>query len=368
MSEPTIEEAKTFGKLSYHEKAAIILKALGREVSASILCNLPDHEIEQLSVEIAFLKHIDSETEIQVLREFYSMLQASEYISEGDFNLAKEVLETSLGKVQAEAMLKKIQAFQNPGGFKLHKDVDHILLLELIRNENPRTIAYILSQLTPGKAKQVLDHLPEDIQTDIIMHLATFKKILSPEVIRELDSVIDIQLNEDISENFLTSDGVKTLASILSHVDSGTKKSILSNLEMENPEITSSIKNYLFEFEELLFFDDNSIQLILNEVDTEELSIALKAASDELRNKIFKNLAIMIQGEMDYTVPVRLSVIEEIQKRTLEVVRRLMDYATPVRLSVIEKAQKHIVEVFCRLVEEKQIVNVPAIRNFKALA
>ena len=262
MSEPTIEKAKTFGKLSSREKAAIIINAMRGEVSASIMRNLPDHEIEQLSVEIAFLKHIDSETEMQVLREFFSMLQASEYISEGDFDLAKE----------------------------------------------------------------------------------------------------------DISGNLLTSDGVKASASILSHVDSGTKKPIPGNLEMENTELTSGVENNLFEFEDLLFFDDNSIQLILNEIDTEELSISLKAASDELRNKIFVNLATIIQEETDYTFPVRLSVIEEAQKRTLAFVLRLMDYAAPLRLSVIEKAQQHIVDVLCRLVEEKQIVNIPTIRNFKTLA
>ena len=262
MSEPTKEEAKIFGKLSSREKAAIILKALGREVFASIMRNLPDHEIEQLSVEIAFLKPIDSETEMHVLSEFYSMLQASEHISEGDFDLAKE----------------------------------------------------------------------------------------------------------DISGNLLTSDCVKASTSIHSNVGSGTKKLISDSLEKENTELTSSIKNFLFEFEDMLFFDDNSIQLILNKVDTKELSIALKAASDELRNKIFVNLAAMIQEETKYTFPVRLSVIEEAQKRTLAIVHRLLDYAAPLRLNIIEKAQQHIVEVFSRLVEEKQIVNVPAFRNFKAFA
>ena len=121
--------------------------------------------------------------------------------------------------------------------------------------------------------------------------------------------------------------GVKSLASILNLVDRSTEKSILGNLEMENPELTSNIKNLMFVFEDLLILDDRGIQLILKEVDTKELAVALKAASEELKQKIFKNVServsTMIQEEMDYAGPMRLSVVEEAQQRIVEVVRRL---------------------------------------------
>ncbi len=326
MLEPTRSTFKSLDELSNREKAAIVLISMGKEVSAQVLRYLPEQEIESLSTEIARMQNINPKTEMEVLKEYYSMMQASEYINEGGLDFARDVLENSVGKTRAESILKKIQEALNPGGFELLKDVDPIHLLEFIRNEHPQTIALILSQLNPGQAAQVLSQLPEDIQTDVAMRIATMEKI-SPEVIREIESVLDVHLKEVISGNLSASGGVKAIASILNIVDRGTEKSILSNLEMENPELASSIKNLMFVFEDLLVLDDRGIQLILKEVDTKELAIALKAASDELKDKIFRNVservATMIQEEMEYAGPMRLSVVEEAQQRIVEIVRRL---------------------------------------------
>ena len=311
MLEPTRTASKTTEELSSNEKAAIILIAMGKEISAQIMRHLSEPEIEKLSTEIAKVENIDSRTEIAVLNEFFSMLKASEYISEGGVNYAQELLEESLGKNRADGIMKKIQSTLNPKGFSLLKDVDPIHLLEFIRNEHPQTIALILSQLTPPQASQVLGQLPEDVQTDVAMRIATMEKI-SPEV---------------ISGNLSASGGVKAVASILNLVDRSTEKSILGNMEMENPELTSNIKSLMFVFEDLLILDDKSIQMILKEVDTKELAIALKAASDELKDMIFKNVsdrvAEMIKEEMEYAGPIRLSVVEEAQQRIVEVVRKL---------------------------------------------
>ncbi len=324
MLEPTRASDKATEDLKSSEKAAIILIAMGKEISAQVMRHLSDREIEKLSTEIAKVENIDSKTEMAVLNEFLSMLKASEYISEGGIDYAKEVLEQSVGKTRADTIMKKIQSTLNPKGFSLLKDVDPIHLLEFIRNEHPQTIALILSQLTPGQASQVLSQLPEDIQTDVAMRVATMEKI-SPEVINEIESVLDIHLKEVISGNLAASGGVKAVASILNLVDRATEKSILGNMEMENPELTSNIKNLVFE--DLLILEDKAIQRILKEVDTKELATALKAASEELKEKIFKNVSErvseMIKEEMEYTGPVRLSVVEETQQRIVEIVRRL---------------------------------------------
>lgn len=326
MLEPTGAATKTSEKLSSNEKAAIIFIAMGKEVSAQIMRHLSEPEIERLSTEIVKVENIDSKTEVAVLNEFYSMLRASEYISEGGLDYAKEVLEESFGKNRANEIINRIHDTLNPKGFSLLKDVDPIHLLEFIRSEHPQTIALILSQLNPAQASQVLGQLPEDIQTDVAMRIATMEKI-SPEVISEIESVLDIHLKEVISGNLAASGGIKAVASILNLVDRATEKSILGNMEMENPELTSTIKNLMFVFEDLLILEDKSIQLILKEVDTKELSVSLKAASDELKEKIFKNVSErvseMIKEEMEYAGPVRLSVVEEAQQRIVEIVRRL---------------------------------------------
>jgi flagellar motor switch protein FliG len=326
MLEPTRAVSRTLDDLSNYEKAAIVLIAMGREMSAQVMRHLSETEIERLSTQIALVENIDSRTEMAVLQEFFSMLKASEYVSEGGINYAKDVLEASLGKTRAESIIRKIQETLHPSGFSLLKDVDPIHLLEFIRNEHPQTIALILSQLNPAQAAGVLGQLPEDVQTDVAMRIATMEKI-TPEVIHEVESVLDVHLKEVISGNLSASGGIKAVASILNLVDRSTEKSILGNMEMENPELTSNIKNLMFVFEDLLILDDKSIQMILKEVDTKELAVALKAASDELKEKIFKNVservAEMIKEEMDYAGPIRLSVVEEAQQRIVEVVRRL---------------------------------------------
>ena len=326
MLEPTRAESKTIEELTNIEKAGIVFIALGRDISGQVMRHIPEKEIEVLTTAIARMRNIDQNVELEVLREFLSALQASEFINEGGIDFARDVLEDSLGKARADDMLNRIQQALNPTGFSLLKDVDPIHLLEFIRTEHPQTIALILSQLNPGQASQVLSQLPEDVQTDVAMRIATMEKI-SPEVIREIESVLDIHLKEVISGNLSASGGVKAIASILNLVDRSTEKSILGNLEMENPELSSNIKNLMFVFEDLIVLDDRSIQLVLKEVDIKELAVALKASSDELKEKIFRNVSDrvseMIQEEMEYAGPTRLSVVEESQQRIVEVIRRL---------------------------------------------
>ncbi|HDY88387.1 MAG TPA: flagellar motor switch protein FliG [bacterium] len=328
MLEPTRATSKSIEELTNKEKAAIILISMGKETSAQIMRHLSEPEIEKLTTEIARVENIDSKLEMAVLNEFLAMLQASEYISEGGADYAREILEESLGKNRADGIMKKVSESLNPTGFSLLKDVDPIHLLEFIRNEHPQTIALILSQLNPSQASAVLGQLPEDVQTDVAMRIATMEKI-SPEIISEIESVMDVQLKEVISGNLSASGGVKAVAEILNLVDRSTEKAIVSNMEMENPELASNIKNLMFVFDDILILDDKAIQLILKEVDTKELAVALKAATDELKDKIFKNISErveqMIKEEMEYAGPTRLSVVEEAQTRIVEIVRRLED-------------------------------------------
>ena len=326
MLEPTRTDSKTYDELTNTEKAAVVLISMGRELSGQVMRSLPEEDVERITLSIARLQNINRDVELMVLKDYYDAVVAQEYINEGGIDFAREVLEDSLGKARADDMLKRILDALNPTGFNLLKNVDPTHLLEFIRNEHPQTIALILSQLQPGQAAQVLSQLPEDIQTDVSMRVATMEKI-SPEVIREIESVLDIHLKEVISGNLSATGGVTAVASILNLVDRATEKSILGNLEMENPELTSNIKNLMFVFEDLMILADRSIQLVLKEVDIKELAVGLKAASDDLKNKIFSNVsdrvASMIKEEMEYLGPTRLSVVEEAQQRIVEIVRRL---------------------------------------------
>jgi len=290
MHKPNKAESKKANALTSLEKAAFILKALGIELSASIMSHLPYHEYKKLIAEIACNTHVDSETELRILREFYTILQALKYISEDNFELAKEVLETSFEKTEAENTFNKLLADLDSNYFCSNKYV-------------------------------------------------------------ETDSIS-------------AANGFQTLASILNHVDFKTKNTILNNLEKENPDLNSNNKNSMFVFEDLLFLDDFCIQLILEKVNIRELSTALKASSDELKNKIYINYATLIQKNMNFKGPIRLSAFDEIQNSIFESGHRLFDIAGPLRLSVIEEAQKHVLEVFHDLVG-KQIIDI--IRDSKKI-
>lgn len=281
MHKPNKAELKKANELLSFEKAAFILKALGIELSASIMSHLPYYEYKKLITEIAYNTHVDSEIELRILREFYTILQALKYISEDDFELAKGVLETSFEKTEAENTFNKLLADLDSNCFFSNKYV-------------------------------------------------------------ETDSIS-------------ATNGFKILASILNHVDFKTKNTILNNLEKENPDLNSNNTKSMFVFEDLLFLDDFYIQVILEKVNIRELSTALKASSDELKNKIYINYTTLIQKNMNYEGPIRLSVFDEILHNIFESVNRLFYLAGPLRLSVIEEAQKHVLEVFHDLVGKQMI-------------
>ncbi|MFC1509305.1 FliG C-terminal domain-containing protein [Candidatus Omnitrophota bacterium] len=270
--------------LTAHEKAAIIIKTLGKENALSVLSYLPDDERELLMAEIARTKHIDSETELHILKELDTLLQEHGDNPGSEFDDVKSFFETTLGKAQADIILGKIRSQLKYGDGVQRKDFD------------------------------------SDSQT--------------------------------------ASGNVRSLASILNHVDSEIKQTILENLENENPEFTSHIKNCMLKFEDLFLLDDNSIQRILEVINISELSVALKVASDELKDKIINNMATVIQKDITYPSPLGLSELEEMQQGIIEIVSRNINHVGPLHLNVIEEAQQRIVEVLHRLVEKQLIVTV----------
>ncbi len=326
-------------------KAAIVFVAMGKEAAAEVMSYLSEEEIEKITVEIARLKDISAGVEEVVLKEFHEMLLAHEYITEGGVDYARELLEESVGIEKADEILRRIHSTLHPSGFGLLKDVDPSHLLEFIRNEHPQTISFILSQLEPIQGASVLSQLPEEVQADVAIRIATMEKIY-PEVIHEIEGVMDTQLKAVMSGNLSTSGGIKATSEILNLVDRSTEKSILGNMEMENPELAASIKNLMFVFEDLLLLDDRAIQTVLKEIDSKELSVALKAASDDLKEKLFKNLservATMIKEEMEFAGPVRLSIVEEAQQRIVEVVRRLEEEQQIVVVRGTEGGEQYI--------------------------
>ena len=201
-------------------------------------------------------------------------------------------------------------------------------LLTFIQDEHPQTIALILAHLPPLKASEILVGLPSQKQIEVVKRIANMEQT-NPEVIKEVERGLEHRLSDIVSQTFEKAGGVDTVAEILNLADRSTEKGIMEGLEAEDPDLVEQIRRLMFVFEDILLVNDKGIQSVLKEVDNEELSLALKTASEELKQKIFKNMseraAQLIQEDMQYMGPVRVSDVEAAQQKIVDIVRRLED-------------------------------------------
>ncbi len=309
-------------------KAAIVLVALGSEVSSKIFQKMNDDEVEKITTEIARLEGITPEIREKVLEEFHHLTMAQQFISQGGIEYAREVLEAALGPAKAREILEKVQDAIRTTGFNLLEHVDPQQLVNFIQKEHPQTIALLLAHMGTQAAAQILSALPAEMQVEVATRIATMESI-SPEVLAQVEQVLSDQVKSLFGGDVSEIGGVKAIAEMLNLVDRGAEKNILGNLERENPELAAEIKNLMFVFEDILLIDDRSMQRVMKEVDTKELSLALKGSSEEVQIKFFKNMSSraseMIKEEMEFMGPVRLKDVEECQQRIVDVIRRLED-------------------------------------------
>jgi len=313
--------------VSPRQKAAVLMVALGVEATAKLFKHLREDEIENVTIEVARLGKISSETRRQVVEEFHEMCLAQEVISEGGIDQARRALEAAFGIDKAtEVVNRVIQALQVLP-FDFVKKTDPSQLLSFIQDEHPQTIALILAHLNPNQAAAVLSGLPQELRAEVARRIAIMDRT-PPEVIREIERVLERKLSSAVVTQTLTAaGGVKTLVEVLNWVDRTTEKTILENLTETSPELAEEVKKLMFVFEDIILLDDASIQKVLREVDTKELSLALKGVGEEVQNRIFKNMseraATMLREDMEFMGPVRLRNVEEAQQRIVGVIRRL---------------------------------------------
>ena len=317
-----------FESLTKAQKAAVLIVALGTEVAPRILKELSESEIERITLEIANLRDIPSTIEGRVLREASEIIMAQQYISQGGVDYAKKLLDKALGKEKTTEIVRKIEGGIKATGFGLIKNIDPKQLISFIQNEHPQTIAVILTQLSTQTAAAILSELPQQLQSEVVVRIATMEKI-SPDIIKELEGVLQTQFADVGGRDMSVSGGTKIVAEIMNLIEGSTEKNIMETLEGENIELATEIKNLMFVFEDIIMLDNRAIQRVLKEVETKDLSIALKAASEEVKQKIFTNVServsSMIKEEMEYMGPMRLSDVESTQQKIVESIRKLQE-------------------------------------------
>jgi flagellar motor switch protein FliG len=310
------------------QKAAIFLVTIGSEISAEIFKFLREDEIETLTFEIARLETIDAEQKDAILQEFQELMMANQFISMGGIDYARELLEKSLGSQKAIDIINRLTSSLQVRPFDFIRRTDPAHLLNFIQQEHPQTIALILAYLEPNKASIILQNLPHELQSDVARRIATMDRT-SPEVLREVERVLEKKLSSLSSEDYTAAGGVESIVEILNLVDRASEKQIIEALEDEDPELAEEIKKRMFVFEDIVMLDDRAIQKVMREVDSQELAKALKSVDSEVQDKIFKNMskraANMLKEDMEYMGPVRLKDVEESQQKIVSIIRHLED-------------------------------------------
>lgn len=314
--------------LSGVQKAAILLITLGPEKSAEIFKHLKEDEIEELTLEIANTQSVVPTLKEEVLNEFYQVCLAQQYIAEGGIGYAKDLLEKALGGEEAQRVITKLTASLQVRPFEFIRKTEPSQVLNFIQDEHPQTIAMILSYLAPGQASMIIGALDPEKQADVAKRIATMDRT-SPEVIKEVERVLERKLSSLINQDYTIAGGVDAIVAILNTVDRGTEKRIMESLEIEEPELADEIRKKMFVFEDILLLDDRAIQRVLRDVDNSDLGVALKGANEEVQAAIFKNMssrmATMIREDMEYMGPVRMKDVEEAQQKIVGVIRKLED-------------------------------------------
>jgi len=304
--------AESTQDLSGLRKAAILLLALDRKASQLLLEKMSPEDVEDVARELAHLGEVPNATRDAVIKEFYELAAASSWTVEGGVFAARKMLSGCLSKDQTDAIMDKV-------GQTIRRTPFAFL---------PQTIALIVSHMSYNKAAEVLAGLPSAKQIEVVKRVANMDQT-NPEVVAEVERGLESRLANMLGQSFESIGGVSSVAEVLNLIDRTTEKGIMDGLDSEDPELVESIRRLMFVFDDVNMVDDKGIQSVLKEVENEELSLALKTASEELKEKIFKNMssraAEMIQEDMEFMGPVRVADVEAAQQRIVDIVRRLED-------------------------------------------
>jgi len=313
-------------ELNPRQKAAILMIALGQEGAAEIMQFLSEPEIETLTQSIAEFKHLSVKMQDEVLAEFEQHLLAGEYLSQGGLDFARGTLERAVGTRKAQEILDRITGTLS-SGFQLLKNVPPEQLVPFISHEHPQTIALILSQLNARQGAGILSLLPEHTQSEVAYRIATMNNI-TPAVLKQIEDSLAGNLQDILSGNKDVG-GPKVTADILNLTRTSVERSVLEHIDVQDPEVAETVRNMMFVFEDICSLSDREVQIVLREVEQKDLVVALKAASEEVKEKILGNMServrLFMEEEMEFLGPMRLSEVEAVQLRIVHKIRQLED-------------------------------------------
>lgn len=311
------------------ERCAILIMSLGEEVAADVFRYLSAREVQEIGTAMANLKHITRGDVDRVLEEFRQEADQFMAVSLGTEDYIRAVLNKALGNERAASVIEDILESENPAnnGIDALNLLDPSAIAELIHDEHPQIIATILVHLERDRASDVLALMDDRLRNEVMLRIATFGGV-QPDALQELTSVLNDTLAGQGAKRSKMG-GVRTAAEILNFMSSVDEEELVNNLRDIDPDLAQRIIDEMFVFDNLADVEDTAIQAILKEIDVNSLTVALKGAPDELRTKFFRNMsnraAEMLRDDMEAQGPIRMSRVEDEQKKILAVARRLAE-------------------------------------------
>jgi flagellar motor switch protein FliG len=308
-------------------KAAVLLMSLPEDQAAQLVAKLDPKQVEAVSIEIAKLGSVTGNEQESVIQEFASSNPAGVMMKAGGLDVATQLVERALGKGASSTIDNVRQSIEAlPFGFLQKVDAQN--LMTFIMDEHPQTIALILSHLPAQQAAEIVSGLPVEQQVAVVRRVATMGQT-SPEIIKDVERGLEHRMSRVMSQQFDKTGGVATVAEMLNVIDRATERDLLQNLSEKQPELVEEIRRLMFVFDDISKLSNRDIQSLLKNVESSQWAMALKGASEELKEKILSNMSKragdLLREEMDYLGPVRLSAVEEMQQQIVDVVRRLED-------------------------------------------
>ena len=319
------------GEFSGVEKAAILMLSLGEGEAAEVLKHMTAKEVQKVGQAMAAVGGVSREQIEKVMGDFAIALDKQTSVGIGADDYVRKVLVQALGEDKAGSVIDRILLGRNSSGMEMLKWMDPRAIADLIRNEHPQIMAIVLSHLEPDQAADTLRNFPERVRADVLLRVATLDNV-PPVALNELNEVMEKQFAGAQGSKATTIGGVKVAANILNFVDSGQDQVILGAIGKVDESLSDQIQDLMFVFDDLATLDDKSMQAVLREVPGDRLPLALRGGSDDVKEKVLRNMsqraAAILKEDMDDRGPVKLSEVEAAQKEVLQIVRRLADEGT----------------------------------------
>jgi len=317
-----------YEEMSMGQRVAVFLMQLGDDITAQIFGHLDVEMVTEVSKNIAMAKTIDKQIAMAIMEEFYAIIQSNQYISAGGLEYAKEILYKAMGPEEARKILEKLQKSMSAGkNFSYLDKIKPQQLSDFIQNEHPQTIALILAHMDPTMAAETLQLFPDETRGEVSMRMANLGDI-SPSIIKKVSTLLESKL-EALTSYKVEVGGPRAVADVFNRLGSKAAKATLAYIEQIDENLANSIKEMMFTFEDIIKLDNNGVREVLKTIDKKALILALKSASDPLKEKIYSNMSQRasetLKEELTFLGAVKVKEVEVAQRQVVEAVQKLAE-------------------------------------------